>query len=81
MVKDKDMYIFKKLNRLCLAGTFARDKSKKFYFYQELRINKAPDLTYEVVPTLKVFFIYNNDKFFNVLDNFIGSLDYKTLSS
>lgn len=71
--------MLKKLDGLQLADIFAGDRLKKFYPHQKLRLNKAPDFTYEVMPTFKNFFADDNNKFFDVADNFLWSLDYKLL--
>lgn len=34
MVRDKNMYIFEKLDRLCLASKFTDNRLKKFYPWQ-----------------------------------------------
>lgn len=51
-VKEKSMYLLKELNRSCLAGIFASDCFKKFYFRQQLYLDHAPNLNQEIVPTL-----------------------------
>lgn len=69
-VKDKSMYMVKKLNRSRLAGTFARDKFQKFHPRQKPHLDQTPDLTYKVVPTLKDFLADNGDKLFDIPDDF-----------
>lgn len=50
-VKEKGTYMLEELGGSRLAGTFAGDRLKKFHPRQRLRLDYAPNLDQEVVPT------------------------------
>lgn len=51
-MKEKGIYMFEKLDRLYLAGTFVNDKLKKLYPYQWLQLDHIPNLDHKEVATL-----------------------------
>lgn len=69
-VEEKGTYMLEKLDGLRLAGTFASDCLKKFHLQQQLRLDRTPDLDYEVVPNREDFFVADDGDLFNVLNNF-----------
>ena len=60
-VKEKGTYLLEELDGSRLAGTFAGDRLKKFHPRQQLRLDRAPDLDQEVVPTLENFLADDSD--------------------
>ena len=71
IIKDKSMYMLKKLDRLQLVGTFIGNKFKKFYLRQQLQLDYAPNLEHKEIPTLNNFLAGNdNSDFSNTPDNF-----------
>lgn len=70
MIRDKNIYMLKKFNRLYLSNIFIDNKLKKFYFWQWFYLNLALNLNYAELSNLKDFFLSNgNGNFFDVLDN------------
>lgn len=62
--------MLEKLDRLQLAGIFARDRLKKFQLQQQLQLDYAPDLDDKEIPTLDRFFAYNSaNDLFDAPDN------------
>ena len=60
-MKEKGTYLLEELDGSRLAGTFAGDRLKKFHPRQQLRLDRAPDLDQEVVPTLEDFLADDSD--------------------
>lgn len=53
--------MLKELDGLCLAGTFASNRLKKFHSCQQLYLNYTSDFNQEMVPTLEDFLIGNDN--------------------
>lgn len=72
-MKEKGTYMLEELDRLRLAGTFARNRFKEFYPQQRLHLDHIPDLDQKVVSTLKYLLIVKDGSLSNVLDDFSDS--------
>ena len=70
VVEGKGTYMLEELDRSHLAGTFARNRLKKFHPCQQLHLYHTPNLDQEVVPTLEDFLAADNGNLSKISDNF-----------
>lgn len=70
-IKDKDIYMLEKFDRLHLVKTFTSEKLKKFHCLKRFHLENALKLNFDKIPIFDHFLAGDRDNnFLNASDNF-----------